>query len=174
MSLWFMSSVFIVGSACKHGRVKSFANPESDQNSTSYQCNGSDGKSNLPCFNCHVLHATWFNCLEKSDDGMSSRWHGSSATALNANMHTVLWEIFRDIFAIWRVFSSVFLHQLETVYYVQSCTHSFFIEDFSTIVILFLNSLPKYPPNFEFRILNFEFFWFDLGFFWQNEQQSFD
>ena len=24
----------------------------------------------------------------------------ASATALNANMHTVLWEIFRDIFAI--------------------------------------------------------------------------
>ena len=60
-----------------HRGIHVFFNHESDQNSKPYQCNGSDGKSNLPCFNCHVLHATWFNCLEKSDDGMSSRWHGS-------------------------------------------------------------------------------------------------
>ena len=57
--------------------IHGFSNPESGQSSKPYQCNGSDCKSNLPCFNCHVLHATWFNCLEKSDDGMSSRWHGS-------------------------------------------------------------------------------------------------
>ena len=63
------------------------------------------------------------------------------------------------------VFLSVFLHQLETVYYVLSCTHRFFVEDFSTIVTLFLCSSPKDLPNSEFRIVNFEFFWFDVGSF---------